>query len=314
VGGSIEARAAARLRAGLLKGHEITHLKNPAPLISDVLDLDSVAVLFGPSGGGKSLIALDWALHVASGRSWWGRRTAQGTVLYVVAEGARGTKFRYEAWCEYHDIPEVNDIYWLTVPANLLISGEREALFGLVEEINPTLTVLDTLARHIPGGDENSFETMSVLVESLDAIKRVTGGTSVGVHHAGKDEEKGSRGHSSLKGALDVELSLRTRRIDKVMHCDIYAEKMKDHEDHRVLYSAHMEKVGTSLVPVMADGLPLRSTERQALACLNGHYTSHTDWLKASGLARTTFGRAHARLRELDLVEGDSTHGWRVKT
>ena len=308
-----EARASARLRAGLLRGHEITHLKSPEPLIDDILDLDSSAVLFGPSGGGKSLIALDWGLHVASGRSWWGRKTAHGPVLYVVAEGARGTKFRYEAWCEYHDVPEVADIHWLTVPANLLISSDRDALFSIVAEIMPTFTVLDTLARHMPGGHENSFDTMSVIVESLDSIKRITGGTAAGVHHAGKNEDMGARGHSSLKGALDAELSLRTKRIDKVMHVEVYAEKFKDREDHRVLSAARMEKVAGSLVPVLEDGLPLRSTDRQALACLNGQYTSFTDWMRVSGLARSTFARAQTRLKELDLIEGDSTHGWRLK-
>lgn len=288
-------------------------LPDPAPLIDDILDLDSVAELFSPSGGGKSLVALDWSLHIASGRSWWGRKTTHGPVVYVVAEGARGTKWRYEAWCEYHDVPSVPEIHWLTVPANLLDEYDRDALYEIVAEYQPVLTVLDTLARHMPGGDENAPEVMSVMVEALDHIKRVTGGCSLAVHHAGKDEGRGSRGHSSLKGALDAELSLKTRRIDKQMHVEVYAEKFKDREDHRTLFAARMEKIGRSLVPVVEDGVPLRSAERQALACLNGQYTSFTDWQKASGLARSTFGRAQARLKEMDLIEGDGDKGWRIR-
>lgn len=312
--GQPEDKAEVRLRAGLLHGHEITKLRAPEVLIDDLLPLDSTAVLFGPSGSYKSFVALDWALHIASGLSWWGRKTAHGPVLYVVAEGARGTKYRYEAWCEYHEIPEVPEITWLTVPANLLLTSDRFAFYKIVHEIHPTFTVLDTLARHMPGGDENSFETMSVLVEALDHIKRLSGGTAAGVHHTGKDEGQGSRGHSSLKGSLDAELSIRTSRVGGKRQVSIYAEKFKDWEDHRILYSALMEKVSGSLVPVVDEGPALRPNEQTALACLNGHFTPFSDWCRASGLAHGTFGRAQARLKELGLIEGDSTQGWRVKT
>lgn len=304
-------RAVARLRAGLLHGDEITTQHEPSPLIDDLLPLDSTAVLFGPSGSGKSFIALDWALHVASGRSWWGRPTRRGPVFYVVAEGARGTSARYKAWCEYHEVESVPDIHWLTIPANVLHAEEREALRRIAGEYGPVLTVLDTLARHMPGGDENSFETMSQITETLETLKRESGGCAAGVHHAGKDEEKGSRGHSSLKGALDAELSLRTKRIDKIMHVEVYAEKFKDWEDHRVLYSARMEHVGASQVPVVQDGNPLRSSERQMLATLNGTWTSYTDWLRASGLAKSTFSRGQKRLLELGMVVHDAQQGWR---
>lgn len=309
--GQPSGKARARLRAGLVSGHQITELPEPTPLIEDLIDLNSVSVLFGPSGGGKSLIALDWALHVASGMSWWGRPTVPGRVLYVVAEGAHGTKHRYEAWCEYHDIERVDDIVWMTVPANVLRDDEREELLAIVAELSPCLTVLDTLARHMPGGDENSFETMSQIVETLDSIKRETGGAAVGVHHAGKDEEKGSRGHSSLKGALDGELSLRTQRVEKQMICSVYAEKFKDREDHRVLYTAKMEPVGRSLVPVVEGELGLKPVDRDLLMFLNGQYTHYSDWLRASGLAKSTFSRSHKRLVTLGFVEGDATLGWK---
>lgn len=312
MGGQSESEA--RIRAGFVQGHAITELRDPEPLIDDLLPLDSIAVIFGPSGAGKSLIALDWALHVASGRSWWGRKTAHGPVLYVVAEGARGTKARYEAWCEYHGVDRVDAITWGTVPANVLQREDREALRRIAGELGPRFTMLDTLARHIPGGDENSSEAMSLVVETLEIIKRESGGCAGSVHHAGKDESKGGRGHSSLKGALDAELSIRTNRIDGKMHVEVFAEKFKDWEDHRVLYSAHMEKIGHSLVPVVDDGNPLRSPERQMLASLNGHWTSYTTWWKASGVPKATFSRGQKRLLELEMVEHDPKQGWKVRS
>lgn len=297
----------------MLYGNEITTLPDPSPLIEDLLPLDATGILFGPSGGGKSLVALDWALHVASGMNWWGRKTHQGTVLYVVAEGARGTKSRYESWLEYHDVTAQPDIHWMTVPANILLPAERHALLQIVEELQPCMTILDTVARHIPGGDENSFETMSLLVETLDRIKRVTGGFAGGVHHTGKDEDKGSRGHSSLKGAIDAELLLRNHRdAERNLHVEIYAEKFKDWEDHRILYTAKMEKIGKSLVPVVDGQIPLTASQKQALASLNGHWTAWKAWCDVSGLPRSTFGRAQKQLLGVRLVETDGRGNWRA--
>lgn len=299
--------ATQRLRASLLHGHEITTLPDPEPLIEDLLPLDSVAVLWGPPGSGKSLLALDWALHIASGREWAGRPTRSGQVLYVVAEGARGTKQRYESWCEHHGVSEVEAITWMTAPANILVPEERGTLLSIVAEVQPIFTVLDTVARHIPGADENSSETMSLVVDTLDDIKRVTIGTALGVHHSGKDLTAGGRGHSSLKGGLDAELSVRTSRSEGRMTCIVYAEKFKDWEDHRVLYEARMDHVGESLVPIILD--PLTKHERQALACLNGVAVSTTEWQRLSCLSRATFYRAKQRLTDLGFVVPAPT-GW----
>ena len=300
-------RASARLRASLLDDDEITDLPDPEPLIYDTLPLDGIAVLWGPSGSGKSLVALDWALHVVTGREWWGREVHQGSVLYVVAEGARGTKHRYEAWKEFHEVSEVSGMKWMTAPANILDPAERHALLSIVDEFQPTFTVLDTLARHIPGGDENSSETMSQIVATLDDIKRCTGGTALGVHHSGKNLDAGSRGHSSLKGALDAELSAHVTRDHGHMKVRVHAEKFKDWEDHRDLFTARMVLVGQSMVPSIEGSLT--ANERQALVCLNGTALSWTEWFKVSGLARSTFGRAQKRLDDLGYVRQEA-QGW----
>lgn len=299
--------ATQRLRSSLLYGHAITDLPDPEPLIEDLLPLDSVAVLWGSPGSGKSLLALDWALHVASGHPWNGRETRSGRVLYVVAEGARGTKQRYESWCAHHHVARVDDIVWMTAPANILIPEERGTLLGIVAEVEPIFTVLDTIARHIPGADENTSDTMSSVIDTLDDIKRVTTGTALGVHHSGKDQTAGGRGHSALKGGLDAELSVKTGRDGGKMLCSIYAEKFKDWEDHRVLYEAQMVRVGESLVPVVTE--LLTTHEREALAALNGSAMTWTAWMEASGLARATFGRAQKRLHELGYV-AQSPSGW----
>src|SRR6516165_3433585 len=79
-------------RSGLL------NLPDPEPLICNVLDQGTVALLYGRWGTGKSFIALDWACSVATKRPWQARPTERRHVLYVAAEGAFGLKGRVHAW------------------------------------------------------------------------------------------------------------------------------------------------------------------------------------------------------------------------
>jgi putative DNA primase/helicase len=65
------------------------------------------------------------------------------------------------------------------------------------------LIILDTLARAAPGGDENSSSYMGSVIAAAKALQNLVGGLVLLVHHTGKDETKGMRGHSSLYAAAD---------------------------------------------------------------------------------------------------------------
>ncbi len=44
-------------------------------------------MLYGPTGIGKTFLALDWAMSICSGQPWFGQEVRKGQVLYVLAEG-----------------------------------------------------------------------------------------------------------------------------------------------------------------------------------------------------------------------------------
>ena len=48
----------------------IKSIPAPAPLVEGLLDLDTLALLYGPSGCTKTFVALDVALSVATA-TWW---------------------------------------------------------------------------------------------------------------------------------------------------------------------------------------------------------------------------------------------------
>ena len=74
------------------------NLPDPEPLIGNVLDRGTFALLYGGWGVGKSFIAQDWGASVATNRPWQGRPVSQSNVLYIAAEGAFGLKGRMQAW------------------------------------------------------------------------------------------------------------------------------------------------------------------------------------------------------------------------
>ena len=108
----------------LLSVADLANLKPPEFLIAGILPAGGFSVLFGPSGVGKSFLALDWALCVASGLPWYGNETRPGWVVYVAAEGRSGLGIRVQAWQNARRQPDVERIRFLPDAVNLLDAGQ----------------------------------------------------------------------------------------------------------------------------------------------------------------------------------------------
>ncbi|MDO5623036.1 MAG: AAA family ATPase [Paracoccus sp. (in: a-proteobacteria)] len=63
-------------------------------------------------------------------------------------------------------------------------------------------------ARSIGDADENASGHMTRVADAADRIAQQLTAHVMLVHHTGKDIERGSRGSSALRGAVDTELSL----------------------------------------------------------------------------------------------------------
>ena len=291
----------------VIAGDAMENLPTPEPLIDGVLYLESTALIYGSPGVGKSFVALDWALSVATGNDWDGHTVQHLPVLYVIGEGFGGMASRYVAWKRYHEVTSIPDMYFAPRAVDLQTQQGKEELYRAVDRTNASLVVLDTLARHIPGGDENSFATVSHLVEVMDEIRRATYGCVLGVHHPGKNAENGARGHSSLKGALDTEILC-------VKGPTLQVTKQKDHADGHSLGSYQLLPVGESMVVAPRDSRPPGVNDELALACLNSEAISHGEWKVAAiayGVPEGSFARARLRLVESGQViqEADTATG-----
>jgi len=187
-------------------------------LIVDLLPARGLCVLYGEPGSGKSFLALDIAAHPARKRRWAGRRTRKARVVYCALEGH--LKQRVAAYLDHHQL-EDSDLSDVTViqgvPLNLLDSLTVDAFIkdvqaSLDDYSGPLIIVIDTLARAMPGGNENASEDMGRVIAACAEIERHLNALVILIHHSGKDNSKGARGWSGLRGAADVEIEVTRDR------------------------------------------------------------------------------------------------------
>jgi hypothetical protein len=249
-------------------------------LVKGLLDRGGFSVIYGESNVGKTFLALDLALHVAAGTAWHGSRVCGGSVIYVAGEGGAGIKNRIVAiGLKAPELAACAEGRFTLLPTNLdLCTGDDAA--ALIAALSQTgvahsLIVIDTLARSMGAGDENTAKDMGLLVQSVDAIREATGAHVAIIHHSGKDAAKGARGSGSLRAAVDTEIEL-TRNGDTIIAT---AKKQRDMicgtEFAYRLSSVDLGPDGdgdpiTSAVVVRAD-MPLKAAQRlkgQALTAM----------------------------------------------
>ena len=185
-----------------------------SPLIKGLLDQGAMSVLYGDSNVGKTFVAMDMAYHIAAGLPYAGMKTQQMAVLYVAMEGQRGASRRVQALREKFKPTEEPPFSLLKSAVDLRHPEiDLNAFIAMLkaEDMRPHkigLIVVDTLARAMAGGDENSPVDMGAVVTNVGAVQAAIDAHIMIVHHTGKDKAKGARGHSSLRAATDTELEV----------------------------------------------------------------------------------------------------------
>ncbi|MGA7272220.1 MAG: AAA family ATPase, partial [Acidimicrobiia bacterium] len=216
-------------RFNIVVGDDIHNLPPPEWLIENHLVQGSLVLLYGHPGIGKSFLALDMAASVAAGRPWHGHDVVQGQVLYVAGEGVGDLGLRVRAWEIGHQIDSLSEMAYLTETVNLFLSDRDQLLakdvYVLLHDLGvlqlaPSMIVVDTLARTMGGGDENSAKDMGIVIASADHLRHELGSTVMLIHHSGKDGRT-ERGSTALIGAVDT--SVRVTRKGNgplVAHCE----------------------------------------------------------------------------------------------
>jgi AAA domain/Bifunctional DNA primase/polymerase, N-terminal len=197
-----------RMRARLYRRDELDRIPSPVPLIADVLDVGTLALLSGKFGTYKTFVSIAWACAVATGQAWLGHAVpAARPVLYIAAEGATGIRSRVEAWELAHGEKAV-DLWVYDGRIKLADEGELTELAAMVRETSAGLIVVDTLHKAAPGLEENSSKDMSTILDAATRLREWSGATLLFNHHTGHGGER-SRGSSSLEDDVDTSWVIR---------------------------------------------------------------------------------------------------------
>lgn len=212
---------------------DVTISADPAWLIEGLMPARGLACVIGEPKCGKSFMTSDMLCTVAQGAPYAGRATLQGPVIYLTGEGVSGFKRRLVAMRQHRGIEGQGVPFYMieNVPD---LGSEATDLPQLLAELDafsaatcpegPRAIVLDTLARCMGEGDENSARDMGRLVARCGAIERHFGCVIVLVHHVGKDPTRGGRGSNALNGAADVTMLVEKSESQST----VSVEEMKD--------------------------------------------------------------------------------------
>ncbi|MFI1701998.1 AAA family ATPase [Streptomyces bobili] len=249
------------LLAELLDAASLDNMPTLEPLLGDLLHLDSLARVVGPSGHMKSFMTIDFAGHVGTGMQWHGHYVRQGTVVYLVAEGARGIRKRVRAWEKHHGI-RMDNVLFLPRPVQAM-SPEWDTLIEAMRRVAPAMIVIDTQARVSVGVEENSAKELGLVIDRMEQLRAATGSCVLVIHHTGHVGEHG-RGSSSAKGALQSELHV-SKKGDNARNIVITLKTGKQKDDEEGADLQFGLKVVTLDGETKPDGRPVTSVVLESL-------------------------------------------------
>lgn len=230
-------------RFRLLTAAELSALPPISWRVRGVIPADGIGALYGPSGSGKSFLALDLLAAIARGGQWFGCRVKAAPVVYVALEGEAGISNRVQAYqAEHGPLPDA--FRFLLTALDLRDGTDRAELVKAIKATGQTggVLVLATLNRAAPGMDENDSRDMGEVISAAKAMQAELSGLVLLVHHTGKDGTKGMRGHSSLHAALDAAIEVR-RDGDSREWSIAKAKDGQDGEGHP--FRLHVVEIGT---------------------------------------------------------------------
>jgi RecA-family ATPase len=215
--------------------NDLENLPDPDWIVDGYVPADAMVTVFGAPGSTKSFWALDVACCIASGHPFNGAKVKTGKVIYCVGEGLRGMKWRIEAWKLAHpeaDMVELaSNLIIIPRAVMLLDKVESSMLINTAESVNEYAPlrafIIDTWARSLTGGDENSAHDVGNAINICETVRAKTGASPLIIHHTGADGSR-ERGSTALRGATDTTIHMSNDENTGVV--TVTCKKMKDGE------------------------------------------------------------------------------------
>ncbi|WP_051956081.1 AAA family ATPase [Beijerinckia mobilis] len=228
-------------RFKLIPFNEIQPITTPGYLIKGVVPRVGLMIVWGEPKCGKSFLVLDLVMHIALGWEYRGRKVRQGTVVYMALEGEAGFNNRIAAFRQEHLVGYSGLVPFYLIASHMSLVPDHVALIASIKaalgDEAPAAIVIDTLNRSITGS-ESSDEDMGAYIKAADVIRETFNCAVIIVHHCGWDKTR-PRGHSSLGGAIETQISVKKDETNTVI---TEVELMKD-DEAGAIFSSRMRRV-----------------------------------------------------------------------
>ena len=195
----------------------------PPSLIKGLLPRNGIAFIGGQSGAGKTFVAVDLAVALATGQSFFGKRTKDRVgVLFIAGEGAETIQPRLTIARMARNVDETLPIAWAStfpdftkVEEVRAFMQELKALKAFMQDkhgVRLGAIVIDTLAAVFSLQDENDNAEAAKIIRAMKVIGETLDVLMVPIHHYGKGAETGLRGASAWRAGCDAVLSITAER------------------------------------------------------------------------------------------------------
>jgi len=200
-------------------------------LIERLWTHQAVGVIGGSPKSGKTWLALEMAVSVASGSPCFGTFgvfSPGPVLLYAAEDSAAALRRRVETLARVHNVDFTQlDVHIITVDALRLDRAEhQDRLESTMHVYKPALLVIDPLVR-VHAIDENVAGQVSMLLGYLRSLQRKIGAAIALVHHVRKNVSPTGAAGNSLRGSGDLYAWL-----DSFLY-------LRMHQGHRTLSAEH---------------------------------------------------------------------------
>lgn len=222
-------------------------LEPPQWLLEGLLQRETIAMMFGPSGHYKSFLALNLAAKVA---------LAGECAFYVAAEGIRRMARRdFPAWKLAYAQEKPLPFF---MQEEMPLATEPRDYADFVDSIKAKaagrrvgLVLLDTLNMAMIGLEENSAKDASTLLAAAKFVKKALGCTVILIHHTPDNDAHKARGSSAFFAGFDTVLRVEADWKVKLAH--LYVQKQKNDEALKAPLCFEGKRFGPGLAFVEID-------------------------------------------------------------
>lgn len=201
----------------ILDWHEVFSRARTEPqyLCKPLVEVGRVTALYSSAKVGKSLIVLEIAAGIATGRPVLGNPARPSTrVLYVDLENSEEDIRERLADMGYGP-DDLGDLRYLSFPNLPALDSPKGGadLLAVAQLHAAQLVVIDTVSRVVVG-EEISSDTFRALYRHAMMPLKASGITVLRLDHAGKDVQKGQRGSSGKNDDVDAVWALSRSKAD----------------------------------------------------------------------------------------------------